>query len=208
LFGFAGAPWTVASYMVEGRGGTDFMAVKAWAYGEPDSFARLIELLVDATAAYLLQQAEAGAEVLQIFDSWAGVLPERELERWSLRPTAEIVRRVKAAKPEIPIVVFPRGAGAAYVRYAAECGCDGLSLDASVPVSWAARELQSAKAMQGNLDPMMLVVGGQAMRDETRRILDCLGRGPFVFNLGHGILPSTPPEHVAELCDLVHDWKR
>ena len=207
LFGFAGAPWTVASYMVEGSGGSEFATVKAWGYREPESFGTLIELLVDATAGYLLQQIEAGAEILQIFDSWAGVLSPAALERWALRPTAEIVRRVKAKHPDVPIVVFPRGVGASYARYAAECGCDGLSLDTTVAPEWAAAALQPTMAVQGNLDPLALVAGGNAMRDEATRILERLAGGPFVFNLGHGILPQTPPEHVAELCELVHNWK-
>jgi len=208
LFGFAGAPWTVASYMVEGGGGSDFAIAKAWAYREPESFSQLIELLVDATSAYLLQQVEAGAEILQIFDSWAGVLSPSALERWCLQPTAEIVRRVKAKHPEVPIVVFPRGIGASYARYAAECGCDGLSLDTAVAPEWAAAALQPSMTMQGNLDPLVLVAGGDAMRAEATRILERLGAGPFVFNLGHGIVPQTPPEHVAALCELVHDWRR
>ena len=208
LFGFAGAPWTVASYMVEGGSGGDFATIKAWAYGDPDSFAGLIDLLVEVTAEYLLQQVDAGADVLQIFDSWAGVLPDAALERWGLQPTAEIVRRVRAKRPEVPIIVFPRGVGANYLRYAAECDCAGLSLDTSVAPAWAARELQPRKVVQGNLDPLLLVVGGDAMRDVATRILDSLGDRRFIFNLGHGILPQTPPEHVAALCGLVHDWRR
>ncbi len=208
LFGFAGAPWTVASYMVEGAGGSDFAIAKAWAYREPESFGLLIELLVDATTAYLLQQIEAGAEILQIFDSWAGALSPAALERWALQPTAEIVRRVKAKRPDVPIVVFPRGIGASYARYAAECGCDGLSLDTTVAPEWAAAALQPSMTVQGNLDPLALVAGGGAMREEAMRILERLGAGPFIFNLGHGILPQTPPEHVAALCELVHGWKR
>jgi uroporphyrinogen decarboxylase len=208
LFGFAGAPWTVASYMVEGGGGSDFSTVKAWAYREPDSFAGLIDLLVEVTAEYLLQQIDAGADVLQIFDSWAGVLPDSALERWALRPTVEIVRRVGAKRPDVPIVVFPRGIGANYLRYASECDCTGLSLDTSVAPAWAARELQPLKVVQGNLDPLLLVVGGDAMRDAAKRILDSLGDQRFIFNLGHGILPQTPADHVAALCDLVHDWRR
>ncbi|MGH6962772.1 MAG: uroporphyrinogen decarboxylase family protein, partial [Dongiaceae bacterium] len=208
LFGFAGAPWTVASYMVEGSGGSDFAIAKAWAYREPESFGHLIELLVDATTAHLLQQIEAGAEILQIFDSWAGVLSPAGLERWALQPTTEIVARVKARYPGIPIVVFPRGIGALYARYAAECGCDGLSLDATVAPEWAAAALQATVTVQGNLDPLVLVSGGSAMRDEATRILERLAGGPFVFNLGHGILPQTPPDHVAALCELVHNWKR
>jgi len=208
LFGFAGAPWTVASYMVEGSGGSEFATVKGWAHREPESFGLLIELLVDATAAYLLQQVEAGAEILQIFDSWAGMLSPAGLERWALQPTAEIVRRVKARYPGVPIVVFPRGIGASYARYAAECGCDALSLDTTVAPEWAAAALQPSMTVQGNLDPLALVAGGSTMRDEATRVLEGLAGGPLVFNLGHGILPQTPPEHVAALCELVHDWKR
>jgi uroporphyrinogen decarboxylase len=207
LFGFAGAPWTVATYMVEGRGGTDFGTIKAWAYQEPDSFDRLIELLIRATGDYLLQQIEAGAEILQIFDTWAGALSAPLLERWCLQPTAEIVRRVKFSHPEVPIVIFPRGIGASYKRYAEACGCDGLSLDTTIPAPWAAAELQSRLTLQGNLDPLVLVAGGKAMEDEAKSILRYLSPGRFIFNLGHGIQPHTPPEHVAELCRIVHGWK-
>jgi uroporphyrinogen decarboxylase len=206
LFGFAGAPWTVASYMVEGRGGTNFETIKTWAYREPESFDRLISLLTEATSAYLLQQIEAGAEVLQIFDSWAGVLSGPMLDRWCLQPTSTIVRRVKAVHPDVPIIVFPRGVGASYKRYAELCGCDGLSLDTTVPTAWAAAELQPDLAVQGNLDPLAVVAGGAAMEREARHILETLGRERFIFNLGHGIVPQTPAEHVAELCRLVHAW--
>jgi uroporphyrinogen decarboxylase len=208
LIGFAGAPWTVASYMVEGRSSRDFEIAKTWAYREPQSFGLLIALLVDATTGFLLQQIEAGAELLQIFDSWAGVLPPRALERWSLEPTSEIVRRVKAVRPDIPIIVFPRGVGASFVRYAAACGCDGLSIDTVVSPAWAAKELQPGVTVQGNLDPMLLVVGNGPMEEAASEILDQLGGGPFIFNLGHGILPQTDPEHVAALCQFVHGWKQ
>jgi uroporphyrinogen decarboxylase len=207
LFGFAGAPWTVATYMVEGRGGTDFGTIKTWAYRDPDSFDRLIDLLVRATGDYLLQQIEAGAEILQIFDTWAGALSASLLERWCLQPTAEIVRRVKSSHPEVPIIIFPRGIGASYKRYAEACGCDGLSLDTTIPAPWAAAELQSRLTLQGNLDPSVLVAGGKAMEDEADCILRDLSPGRFIFNLGHGIQPQTPPEHVAELCRIVHGWK-
>ncbi|HZF34744.1 MAG TPA: uroporphyrinogen decarboxylase family protein, partial [Candidatus Angelobacter sp.] len=179
-----------------------------WAYREPDSFNLLIDLLVDATSAYLVQQIEAGAEILQIFDSWAGVLSPPALERWALRPTAEIVRRVKARHPDIPIIVFPRGVGASYARYAAACGSDGLSLDTGVSPEWAAAALQPTMTVQGNLDPLVLAAGGSALREEATHILERLAGGSFIFNLGHGILPQTPPDHVAALCELVHDWKR
>jgi uroporphyrinogen decarboxylase len=208
LIGFAGAPWTVASYMVEGGSSKDFRVVKSWAYGEPQSFQRLIDLLVDTTAAYLIRQIEAGADAVQLFDSWVGALPESELMRWGLRPTMEIVRRVKAAKPNVPIILFPRGAGLHYERYAREAGAEALCLDTATPLAWAARELQPRVAVQGNLDPVLLVAGGGAMRRAATEILESLGRGPFVFNLGHGILPQTPIEHVSELCALVQSWRR
>ena len=206
LIGFAGAPWTVASYMVEGGGSKDFAKIKAWAYGEPDGFQQLIDLLVEATAAYLNRQAAAGAEVLQLFDTWAGVLPEAALRRWCLDPVVEIVRRVKAEHPEIPVILFPRGAGLLYRDFAAVAGVAALSLDTVAPLAWARDELQGHCALQGNLDPVLLVTGGEALRWSTRRILEHLADGPFVFNLGHGILPSARPEHVAELVDLVRNW--
>lgn len=207
LIGFAGAPWTVASYMIEGGSSRDFALAKAWAYGDPDGFGRLIDLLVETTVGYLLRQVEAGAEVLQLFDSWAGALAAPALERWCLAPTRAIVRRLKSAAPDVPVIVFPRGAGVLYERYAIECGAAALSLDTALPAEWAARHLQPHLAVQGNLDPMVLVSGGAALDGETRRILETLGRGPFVFNLGHGIVPQTPPEHVARLAELVRGWK-
>lgn len=203
LIGFAGAPWTVATYMVEGRGSKDFAATRAWAYGDADGFARLMDLLVDATSAYLLAQIAHGAECVQIFDTWAGVLDENGFRRWVIEPTRRIVAAVKAAHPDIPVIGFPRGAGAKLVDYVRATGVDGLGLDSGVPLDWAARELQPHVTLQGNLDPMLLVAGGAAMRREARRIVDTLGRGPFIFNLGHGITPQTPPEHVADLVETV-----
>ena len=189
--------------MLEGGSSKDFAAAKTWAYGNTAGFQRLIDLLAAATADYLIAQVEAGAEALQLFDSWAGVLPEAELRRWCLEPAAEIVRRVKAVHPAVPIVLFPRGAGLLYRDFAATAGADALSLDSAMPLSWARDNLQGAVALQGNLDPLALVVGGQAMREAVARILDRLGGGPFVCNLGHGIVPQTPPDHVAALVEQV-----
>jgi len=203
LIGFAGAPWTVASYMVEGRGSRDFAVTKAWALQEPDSFAQLIDLLVDTTTDYLLAQMRAGAEAVQIFDTWAGLLPEMAFRRWCVEPVKEICRRLKAEFPDRPVIGFPRGAGAGYIGFAKATGVDAVSLDWTVPVSWAAAELQSASAVQGNLDPRYLVVGGPAMEAEIQRILGSLAGGPYVFNLGHGIVPETPPENVARLAEIV-----
>jgi uroporphyrinogen decarboxylase len=206
LIGFAGAPWTVASYMIDGRGGTGFPKARRMAYGEPALFGRLIDLLVESTTAYLEAQIEAGAEAIQIFDSWAGNLAEAELRRWSLEPQRRIVARLKASHPDLPVILFPRGAGVLYGEFARLPGVSALSLDNNLPLAWAAKELQPHLALQGNLDPLLLAVGGEAMRRETRRILETLGRGPLIFNLGHGIGQETPPEHVSELVEIVRGW--
>ena len=203
LIGFAGAPWTVASYMIEGGSSKDFQKAKTWAYGDPEGFQRLIDLLIEATSRYLCRQVEAGAETLQVFDSWAGVWPETAFRRWCLDPMAAIVRRVKAQHPAVPVILFPRGAGPLYPAVAAEAGADGLSLDTTVPLSWAAKELQSRVMVQGNLDPILLVAGGEALEAAANDIVTRLSGGPFVFNLGHGIVPQTPPEHVAKLLDII-----
>ncbi|MDH5559086.1 MAG: uroporphyrinogen decarboxylase [Alphaproteobacteria bacterium] len=203
LIGFAGAPWTVATYMVEGKGSRDFANARGWGLQDPEGFSKLIDLVTEATAAYLCRQVEAGAEVLQIFDSWAGVLSENEFEKWAIEPTAKIVSTVKARYPDIPVIGFPRGAGILYKRYVAETGVDAVSLDSTMPLDWAAENLQDKVALQGNLDPLLLLGGGEPMDREIRRILDRLGKGPFIFNLGHGIIKETPPENVARLVDVV-----
>ncbi len=205
--GFAGSPWTVACYMVEGGASKDFAKVKQAAFGNPTAFGGLMEILVDATAAYLLRQIEAGAEVVQLFDSWSGILPEAAFIRWVVEPTAAIVDRVRSQTPGVPIIGFPRAAGQLYDLYADAAGVDALGLDPGVPLS-AARRLQAKLPVQGNLDPIWLLTGGPGMVEEAHRILDGLGSGPFVFNLGHGILPSTPPDNVALLTDLIHTWPR
>lgn len=198
LIGFAGAPWTVATYMVEGGSGHDFAAVKRFAYADPDGFGRLIDMLVEATTRYLGAQIAAGAEVVQLFDSWAGVLPEAAFRRWVIDPTRAIVEHVKRRYPGVPVIGFPRGAGMLYADYVRETSVDAVSLDTTVPMSLAGA-LQQRVAVQGNLDPQLVVVGGDAMRRGIATIADALRDGPFVFNLGHGIVPETPPEHVHEL---------
>ena len=203
LIGFAGSPWTVASYMVEGGTSRDFGHLKAWAYGDPDGFGQLINILVEATVHYLVEQVRAGAEALQLFDTWAGVLPGSLFERWSIEPTRRIVEAVRASCPGVPIVGFPRGAGVAIAAYAERTGVDGVSLDTSVPLDWAASHLQPKVTVQGNLDPQMVVVGGAAMETAIDEIMDRLAGGPFVFNLGHGLTPPTPPDHVAALVRAV-----
>lgn len=207
LIGFAGAPWTVASYMLEGGSSRDFAAGKRWAYGDKaGDFQRLIDLLVEATAEYLVAQIDAGAEAVQIFDSWAGVWPEAHLRRWCLEPVTALVARVKAARPGVPVIVFPRGAGVLYQAYAEGCGADALGLDTVLPLGWARDALQSKVCVQGNLDPLLLVAGGTAMEHAVADILETLGAGPFVFNLGHGIVPETPPEHVAQMMAQIRAW--
>ncbi len=208
LIGFAGAPWTVASYMLEGRSTRDFAAAKHWMAERPADFARLMTLLVDATVAHLSAQVAAGAEALQLFDSWAGALPAEERRRWSLEPLKEIVGRLKAKHPGVPVILFPRGAGELYLDYARECGADALSLDSGVSLEWARDELQPLVAVQGNLDPEVLLSGGPALPERIDRILEALSHGPFVFNLGHGILPPTPLDHVELLVDRVRQNRR
>ena len=203
LIGFAGAPWTVASYMVEGGTSRDFNAVKAFAFADPDGFAALIDRLVDATIAYLVGQVAAGAEVVQLFDSWAGILPESAFRRWVIEPTRRIVAALRAQYPQLPVIGFPRGAGLMYRAYFRETGVSALGLDTTVPVTIVRKTLQSVGPVQGNLDPVQLVVGGTAMDDAVTAIRGSLGQGPFIFNLGHGVLPETPVEHVAELVALV-----
>jgi len=207
LIGFAGAPWTVASYMLEGGSSKDFATGKRWAYATPEALQSLIDLLVEATGDYLIAQVDAGAEVVQIFDSWAGVWPERHLRRWCLEPTKALVGRIRAERPGVPVIVFPRGAGVLYQTYAAECGADALGLDTTVPLGWAREVLQPKACLQGNLDPQLLVAGGQALRQGVADILEQLAAGPFVFNLGHGIVPETPPEHVAEMLAEIRAWR-
>ena len=203
LIGFCGAPWTVATYMIAGRGTSDQAPARLFALERPGAFAIMIERLVALSAAYLVAQLRAGADVVQIFDTWAGVLDEDGFERWCVEPTAEIVRRVKAAVPEAGVIGFPRGAGAKLERYVETTGVDGVSLDWSVPLDYARDRLQRQVAVQGNLDPMVLMTGGEALDRAVRRIRAGLGEGRFIFNLGHGILPETPVAHVKRLVELV-----
>ena len=203
LIGFAGAPWTVATYMIEGKGRTEYENCRRMMWSEPALFRTLIDRLVDATASYLILQADAGAEVLKLFDSWAGAVPAPLFDMAVIQPTASIVRAVKARHPEIPIIGLPRGAGGHIARYARETGVDAVAIDHMTDLAAAAAALPKGVVAQGNLDPMLLMVGGAAMEAEARRTLDSMKGRPFVFNLGHGVLQHTPPEHVARLVDIV-----
>ena len=206
LIGFAGAPWTVACYMIEGHGSRDFAATRRLALADPIFFQNLMDLLIDTTSRYLNAQIEAGAEAVQLFDTWAGILPDGEFAKWAIAPVREIVERVQSRHPAVPIIAFPKGAGVHYAEYAAQTGVECVGLDASIPPIWAAKVMQPISAVQGNLDPLLLVVGGRAMETAALQILNALGRGPFVFNLGHGIVPETPPENVARLSSLIRAW--
>lgn len=197
LIGFAGSPWTVATYMIEGKGGTDHEKIRALAWREPQTFARLMDVLVDATSRYLIAQADAGAEALQLFESWAATVPAGLFEAAVLNPTARIVANVKAKHPSLPIIGFPRGAGSWLTRYAEATGVNGIGVDQMTDI--VAVNVPPGVALQGNLDPVLLLQGGGAMRNEARRLVEAMKDKPFIFNLGHGVMQPTPPEHVAEL---------
>ncbi|HER26357.1 MAG TPA: uroporphyrinogen decarboxylase [Rhodospirillales bacterium] len=207
LIGFAGAPWTVASYMVEGHGSKDFAATRTWAYSDPEGFGQLIDILIEATSKYLIAQIDHGAEVVQLFDTWAGVLSPSQFDQWVIEPTAKIVSNIKKAHPHIPVMGFPKGVGILYKTFVERTGVDGVSLDQTVPCRWIAEQLQPLCTVQGNLDNMALIAGGQRMEAEMQDILETLTGGPFIFNLGHGILPQTPPENVARLARIIKDWE-
>ena len=203
LLGFAGAPFTVACYMVEGGGSRDFAATRKMAYAEPEFFARLIGLLTEATITYLGAQIEAGAEAVMLFDSWAGVLSPSQFRRHVIAPTEKIVRELRRRFPAIPIVGFPRLAGMLIGEYVGGTGVNAVGMDTAMTVSGAAALIPAHVALQGNLDPMALVAGGAALHAEAGALLDAMRGRPFIFNLGHGIVPQTPPEHVADLLSLV-----
>lgn len=203
LIGFAGAPWTVATYMIEGGSSKDYHKTRSYAYDAPDDFQALIDLLVETTANYLIRQADEGAEVVQVFDSWAGVLPPVQFSNWVIRPLQKIVASVKEAHPELPIIGFPRGAGMAYATFAAQTGVDAVSLDSTVPVAWAVENVHPHTVIQGNLDSLVLRAGGPQLEAAVNEILTAFSDRPFIFNLGHGILPDTPVAHVEQLFDMV-----
>lgn len=206
LIGFCGAPWTIATYMIAGHGTPDQAPAKIFGYSEPEAMDQLLSTIAKYSAEYLCRQVEAGADVLQIFDSWSGVLDQASFERWCVKPVKEMIAAVRAKHPNVPIIGFPKGAGLFLDTYRQDTGIDGLGLDWTVPFSQA-RRLQAEGAIQGNLDPLRLIAGGDALRDGVNRILEELGQGPLIFNLGHGIRPQTPIAHVEEMVRLVRDFK-
>jgi uroporphyrinogen decarboxylase len=199
LIGFCGAPWTVASYMIAGKGTPDQKPARLFAYQNPELFQRLIDLLVRGSIDYLERQFAAGVESVQIFDSWAGVLPQNEFEKWCLKPILAIVEGLKARVPHARIIAFPRGVGSHLEAFTSHPGINALSLDTSADVNWVAREVQSKKTVQGNLDPFALIAGGRALDESVDRIKKAFDGKPYIFNLGHGILPETPIAHVEQL---------
>ena len=199
LIGFCGAPWTVATYMVAGKSTSDQFPARAMAAAEPALFQQLIDTLVEASAAYLIAQLRAGADVVQIFDSWAGMLGPDEFERWSIAPTARIVALVRGAVRSARIIGFPKGVQFGLERYVRETGVGGISVDWTVPLDIARDRLQPLVAVQGNLDPAVLVAGGAGLDQAVDRILAELAGGRFIFNLGHGIVPETPIPHVEQV---------
>ena len=205
LIGFCGAPWTVATYMIEGQGSKDQAAARGMAYRDPAAFQALMDVLVEASVVYLDGQVKAGADLLQIFDSWAGSLPEGEFDQWVIAPTKKLVAEMKGRHPDVPIIGFPRGAGYHSVRFARETGVDAVSCDTAMPLSQIRETLSGKTVVQGNFDPLLLVAGGARMEARVRETVQALGVNPFIFNLGHGIVPETPPEHVAQLVALVRD---
>jgi uroporphyrinogen decarboxylase len=207
LIGFCGAPWTVATDMVAGQGTPDQAPARILAYSQPDAFAKIIDVLVENSIQYLLGQLKAGADVLQIFDTWAGILPPREFARWSIEPTRRIVEGVHREAPDAKIIGFPRGAGALLSDYVEATGVDGVSIDWAAEPSLIRSRVQNRVAVQGNLDPLALIAGGAALDRAVDDVLSSYADGRLIFNLGHGILPETPIAHVEQMIKRVRAYK-
>ena len=203
FLGFAGSPWTVSTYMIAGQGSKEQAEARRYAYRDPVAFQEIIDAVADMTIDYLSGQVEAGVEAVQLFDSWAGSLSPAQFERWVLAPNARIISAFKARHPDVPVIGFPKGAGGKLRAYAMETGADAIGLDETVDPVWAAAELPPHLPVQGNLDPLALIAGGEALETSVRHIISAFEDRPHVFNLGHGILPDTPISHVEQLLRLV-----
>jgi uroporphyrinogen decarboxylase len=203
FLGFAGAPWTVATYMVAGEGSKDHAAARILAYREPARFAALIDRIVALTIDYLIGQIDAGVHAVQLFESWSGSLAPDQFDRWVIAPTRAIVAAVKAARPDVPVIGFPKGAGGKLAAYAAQTGVDAIGIDETVDPVWADAVLPEGMPVQGNLDPLALLTGGEALENSVRRIRAAFANRPHVFNLGHGITPEVPVAHVEQLLEWV-----
>jgi uroporphyrinogen decarboxylase len=199
LIGFAGSPWTVATYMVAGQGSREQAEARRMAYADPLAFGKIIARIEQVTLDYLSRQVEAGAEALQLFDSWAGSLAPAQFEQWVIAPTARLVARLKERHPRVPIIGFPKGAGGKLAAYARETGITVIGLDETVDPAWAAKQLPKRLPVQGNLDPLALIAGGEELSSAVARILDAFAGRPHIFNLGHGMLQDTPIAHVEQL---------
>jgi uroporphyrinogen decarboxylase len=205
LLGFCGAPWTVATYMIAGCGTADQLPARLFAYRHPEAFTKLVDILVEASASYLIRQFTAGVDAVQIFDTWAGVLPAEEFRKWCIEPTARIVASVRERFPAARIIGFPRGAGTELPRYLEAVPIDAVGLDWMIELGFARDQIQPLRTVQGNLDPLVLLAGGAALDRGVDAILEAFGRHPFIFNLGHGILPDTPIAHVERLIARVRN---
>jgi uroporphyrinogen decarboxylase len=203
LLGFCGAPWTVASYMIAGQGTPDQQPARMFAYADPEAFAGLIDKLVDASASYLIRQLQAGVDAVQIFDTWAGVLPAEELARWCIGPTQRIIMKVRSHVPGAKVIGFPRGIGAGLLRYVEDVPIDAVGLDWTADLAFVRDQIQWRVPVQGNLDPLALLAGGAALDRGIDNVLEAFSERPFIFNLGHGILPQTPIAHVEQMLERV-----
>ena len=203
FLGFAGSPWTVATYMVAGEGSREQAEARQLGYADPGKLDAILDVVAEVTVNYLSRQIECGVDAVQLFDSWAGSLPPAQFERYVVGRTAWIVDQLKKRHPDTPIIGFPKGAGGKLRAYAAETGVDAIGLDETVDPAWAASELPAGLPVQGNLDPLALIAGGEELTDAVKRILDALGDRPHIFNLGHGIQQTTPIAHVEQLVALV-----
>ncbi|MDD3021432.1 MAG: uroporphyrinogen decarboxylase [Alphaproteobacteria bacterium] len=207
LIGFSGAPWTLACYMVDGRGTKDFNETRIMALSQPEKFSKLIELLTNCVAEYLAKQIEQGANAIQIFDSWAGVLPPDQFRKWVIDPTRKIIAILQQKYLEIPVIGFPKGAAFLYEEYARKTGVTALGLDTQVPPEYGAECLQKICVVQGNLDPMTLRAGGEELDRQVKKILNTFKGSPYIFNLGHGIDKDTPPAHVERALEIIRDGR-
>jgi uroporphyrinogen decarboxylase len=206
LLGFCGAPWTVATYMIAGRGTEDQAPARLFAYTDPAGFRQLIEILIDASVDYLVGQLEAGVDAVQIFDSWAGILPPEEFSHWCVEPARRMVAQVRDKVPDAKIIGFPRGVGGSLIRYVDQVPVNAIGLDWTIDRAFARKQVQSRVPVQGNLDPLALLAGGPALDRSVDAVLEAFANAPFIFNLGHGILPETPIGHVERLIERVRAW--